>query len=261
MIRTLAPLLGIGSLLRQHRNQPRRWRLTNVLVSARKASSAIISRSNTRQARSSRWLRAPGGVILIRAPCVPVRTGTHGEPPTTTVIISLIMHENASLLTLRYGPRLCTAGVEGSSPFVSTMLLVVVHRHRDSDRHCRWFSASRHVNGHARGTNQDHICLLPGYCPAAGREVGVLSRRRSCLRVPDADVTGYSCPCDHSPLSASGPGAFLELRPTDRCGLVAPLLLTVRVRCGRDRVLLLLACQTGLHVSELLRAGGGQAVV
>jgi hypothetical protein len=48
-------------------------------------------------------------VILVRAPRVPVPSGTHGEPRTTTVRNSLIVHEKASLLTVGYGPDLCKA--------------------------------------------------------------------------------------------------------------------------------------------------------
>ena len=59
-------------------------------------------------------------VILPRAPRVPVPSGTHGEPRTLTVRISLTVYQSPSLLTDRYGPHLCKAGVEGSSPFVST---------------------------------------------------------------------------------------------------------------------------------------------
>jgi hypothetical protein len=59
-------------------------------------------------------------VILIRAPRVPVHTGTHGEPLAMTGRTSLTVHQNVSQFTARYGPHLCTAGVEGSSPFVST---------------------------------------------------------------------------------------------------------------------------------------------
>jgi hypothetical protein len=50
--------------------------------------------------------------ILVRAPRVPVATGTHGEPRTTTVRISLTVHDETSLLTVGYGPDLCTAGVK-----------------------------------------------------------------------------------------------------------------------------------------------------
>jgi hypothetical protein len=46
---------------------------------------------------------------LVRAPRVPVATGTHGEPRITTVRISLTVHEKASLLTVGYGPHLCKA--------------------------------------------------------------------------------------------------------------------------------------------------------
>jgi hypothetical protein len=48
-------------------------------------------------------------VILVRARRVPVPSETHGEPRTTTVRISLIVHEEASLLTVGYGPDLCKA--------------------------------------------------------------------------------------------------------------------------------------------------------
>jgi hypothetical protein len=67
-----------------------------------------------------RVLAPPTPVIFVRAPCVPVPAGTHGEPWTTTVKVSLSVHHNAFLLTDGHGPLLCTAGVEGSSPFVST---------------------------------------------------------------------------------------------------------------------------------------------
>jgi hypothetical protein len=48
-------------------------------------------------------------VILVRAPCVPVPTGTHGEPPALADRRSLIVHRNTSLLTPRDGPLLCKA--------------------------------------------------------------------------------------------------------------------------------------------------------
>jgi hypothetical protein len=48
-------------------------------------------------------------VILVCAPRVPVETGTHGEPRITTVRISLTVYEKTSLLTVGYGPNLCTA--------------------------------------------------------------------------------------------------------------------------------------------------------
>jgi hypothetical protein len=56
---------------------------------------------------------------LFRAPRVPVATGTHGEPRTTTVRISLTAHQNTSLLTRGDCPLLCKAGVEVWSPFAS----------------------------------------------------------------------------------------------------------------------------------------------
>lgn len=47
--------------------------------------------------------------ILVRAPCVPVTTGTYGESSALTVRISLIVHEYGSQLTPRDSRRLCTA--------------------------------------------------------------------------------------------------------------------------------------------------------
>jgi hypothetical protein len=46
---------------------------------------------------------------LLRAPRVPVPPGTHREPRTLTVRISLTVHQNTSLLADRYGPHLCKA--------------------------------------------------------------------------------------------------------------------------------------------------------
>jgi hypothetical protein len=51
---------------------------------------------------------------------------THGEPRTTTVRMSLTVRQKTSLLTDRHRPLLCTAGVEGSSPFVSTKLATFI---------------------------------------------------------------------------------------------------------------------------------------
>lgn len=48
-------------------------------------------------------------MILPRAPRVPVPTGTHGEPRTPTVRLSLTVRQNASLLTDGYAPLLCKA--------------------------------------------------------------------------------------------------------------------------------------------------------
>ena len=47
--------------------------------------------------------------ILSRAPRVPVPTGTHGEPRTLTVRVSLTVHQSTFLLTDSYGPHLCKA--------------------------------------------------------------------------------------------------------------------------------------------------------
>jgi hypothetical protein len=48
-------------------------------------------------------------VILIRAPGVPVPTGTHGELPALADRSSLTVHGNTSLLTSRDSPLLCKA--------------------------------------------------------------------------------------------------------------------------------------------------------
>lgn len=48
-------------------------------------------------------------VILVHAPSVPVAIGNHGEPRTTTLRISLTVRQKTSLLTVGYGPDLCTA--------------------------------------------------------------------------------------------------------------------------------------------------------
>jgi hypothetical protein len=48
-------------------------------------------------------------MILIRAPRVPVPTGTHGESQAMAGRLSLTAHENKSQLTDCYGPDLCKA--------------------------------------------------------------------------------------------------------------------------------------------------------
>jgi hypothetical protein len=48
-------------------------------------------------------------MILIRAPCVPVPTGTHGEPRVMTDRNSLTVHGSTSLLKPRASPLLCKA--------------------------------------------------------------------------------------------------------------------------------------------------------
>jgi hypothetical protein len=53
-------------------------------------------------------------VILVRAPRVPVPTGTHGESPAMAGRTSLTAHENTSLLTKGYSPDLCTAVLRAS---------------------------------------------------------------------------------------------------------------------------------------------------
>ena len=47
--------------------------------------------------------------ILVCVPRVPVRTETHGQPPTMTDRSSLTAHQSPSLLTARYSPHLCKA--------------------------------------------------------------------------------------------------------------------------------------------------------
>jgi hypothetical protein len=54
-------------------------------------------------------------VILVRAPRVPVPTGTHGESPALADRISLTVHRNTSLLTPRDSPLLCKTGVSVAS--------------------------------------------------------------------------------------------------------------------------------------------------
>jgi hypothetical protein len=78
-----------------------------------------LARSNAYRRRDGTPAHAPScpeaghhpvrPVILVRAPRVPVHRGTHGEPRTTTVRISLTTHQNTSLLTPRDGPLLCKA--------------------------------------------------------------------------------------------------------------------------------------------------------
>jgi hypothetical protein len=65
---------------------------------------ARLSRRVLRQARTT-----PQQTILIRAPRMPVRTGTHGQPGVVADSISLTVHKNASQLTMRDGPLLCKA--------------------------------------------------------------------------------------------------------------------------------------------------------
>jgi len=52
-------------------------------------------------------------VISNPALLVPVATGTHGEPRTTMVRISLTVHKKTSLITVGDGPDLCTAVLTG----------------------------------------------------------------------------------------------------------------------------------------------------
>jgi hypothetical protein len=61
--------------------------------------------------------------ILSRAPRVPVPPGTHGEPRTLTVRISLTVHRNTSLLTDRYRPHLCKAVLQPAGHAWSTAKL------------------------------------------------------------------------------------------------------------------------------------------
>ena len=42
-------------------------------------------------------------------PCVPVATGTHGQPQIATDRVSLTVHEKVSQLTVGDGPDLCKA--------------------------------------------------------------------------------------------------------------------------------------------------------
>lgn len=51
-----------------------------------------------------------GRAVLVSTPRVPVHTGTHGKTPAMADRILLTVQEDASQLTVRYSPHLCTAG-------------------------------------------------------------------------------------------------------------------------------------------------------
>jgi hypothetical protein len=117
--------------------------------------------------------------ILSRAPRVPVLPGTHGEPRTLTVRISLTVHRRTSPLTDRYGPLLCKAVLPPLSGAKSASAAqpkqTCRRRHAEADlrdsRHQRqaqprsgWLSVASHRPPHA--APRGHACQSR---PAVGR--------------------------------------------------------------------------------------------